>query len=803
MKAPCSETLTSQAQRHCDCDEFIHPQPLHITAGLQTLPRQIATFGEFRRAMLVDIRAHPALIDWRARTDDDLGIMLLEMWAYVCDVLAFYDEIIAHEIYLRTARLQPSLRKLVSLIGYVPRPAIAATANLALFAEGRQPVVLPKGTAFRSAAFNGQPPQVFELASEATIQPLFNHWQLQSPRADALREANPSSLLVQPSFLLDVGQVIFLRVGSQVSLYQARQVSAVMAEAVEGVPNTQRVTFSPGLALPVGTLHAQMRLETPTRSARLWTVNSSLLAIEAAGSTTRLTLDKQYADIKAGDTVLVSQGTEHRWFRVTTVEEVLRQTSAGSTIVINGNNFPTPAITVPVTSITLDVELNTNSRKGPGGGAWNNNQRGQIIVQYGLVPAGIVTSTPETDLESNDSLNVEGRLESPPSGQLPSSFALEDKNGDGVIIGGSLNFATGQLTLDGGVSWQPSLINPVQLYGNVVLASRGESVKVEILGSGDASQANQSFKLKKKPLTYITAASGSGLASSLQIRVEGILWSEVPSFFNVKRESQVYIVRQNNDGESVVTFGDGVRGARLPTGRDNVTASYRFGAGVASPPAQSITQLARPVKGLRSVRNPVAAAGGADAETSDSLRTYAPRSALLLGRAVSIQDMEAVAASVPGVRAVSSEWRWHGVSQRPGVQIWYIGEPGIEQTVLQSLQALSDPTTPINVERALGVPAYLSLDIEIDTRHIAETVLSTIREVLTDAENGLLAPERIGIGAPLYRSRIFDKVLEVTGTRTVRDILWDGDRFVNFAVRPRAGSYFDLEAGGLLLNGRQ
>ena len=36
--------------------------------------------------------------------------MWLEMWAYVADVLGFYDERIANESYIRTAVRRPSLR---------------------------------------------------------------------------------------------------------------------------------------------------------------------------------------------------------------------------------------------------------------------------------------------------------------------------------------------------------------------------------------------------------------------------------------------------------------------------------------------------------------------------------------------------------------------------------------------------------------------------------------------------------------------------------------------------------------------
>ena len=92
----------------CHCDRLNFPPKPRIPAGLSALPRQLAGFPEFRLAMLRQIPAHqlldaaeiPATLqrplrDWRAREGSDLGIMLLEMWAYVLDLLAFYEERIA------------------------------------------------------------------------------------------------------------------------------------------------------------------------------------------------------------------------------------------------------------------------------------------------------------------------------------------------------------------------------------------------------------------------------------------------------------------------------------------------------------------------------------------------------------------------------------------------------------------------------------------------------------------------------------------------------------------------------------
>ena len=166
MTDPCGRPLPC-----CPCDLVIHPPKPDIPAGLDGLPRQVVGFPEYRRAMLQQIATYPPLADWRAREGDDLGILLLEMWAYVLDVLGFYDERIANETYLRTADLRPSLRRLVELVGYLPRPALASSVVLAAFADGPDSLVVPAGTALRSQAFDGEAPQIFESDADALVAP--------------------------------------------------------------------------------------------------------------------------------------------------------------------------------------------------------------------------------------------------------------------------------------------------------------------------------------------------------------------------------------------------------------------------------------------------------------------------------------------------------------------------------------------------------------------------------------------------------------------------------------------------------
>lgn len=421
-----------------------------------------------------------------------------------------------------------------------------------------------------------------------------------------------------------------------------------------------------------------------------------------------------------------------------------------------------------------------------------------------------MTVEPSAELSSDLPLMLDaasGTPELPPSRNCPGHLLIEDKKGNACEIRGAIQKETNQLTLDPDSRWGSALAMPVHLFGNVLKASRGETVSTEILGGGDASMANQSFQLKKKPLTYLpspTAADDRMVASTLKIRVDGIAWREVPSFFGVGPDEPVYTVRQADQGETVVTFGDGRRGRRLPTGRDNVVADYRFGAGAKAPPAGAVTQLARPVKGLSSVRNPLPAAGGDDAEGAENLREHAPRSALTLGRAVSIDDFQALTAGYPGVHAVRAEWRWHGTRQQAVVQIWYIGAAALAPDIADQLQNLADPTVVIAVERALPKRLYFTLNVEFDPRHDRPTVETALEEALLDPESGLLAAAQVGISRPLFRSRIFQRALQVPGVQAVSSILWSYSRrhrrpFAASALEPGDGRYFEVERHRLTL----
>ena len=82
----------------------------------------------------------------------------------------------------------------------------------------------------------------------------------------------------------------------------------------------------------------------------------------------------------------------------------------------------------------------------------------------------------------------------------------------------------------------------VRINANVAAATHGESVK-ELLGSGDATLAYQAFTLRQPPLTYVSADTPSGSASTLKIYVNDVLWQEAPFFYGHGATERIYILR--------------------------------------------------------------------------------------------------------------------------------------------------------------------------------------------------------------------------------------------------------------------
>lgn len=125
-------------------------------------------------------RDFPALSSLRTRDPNDPSIALLDAWATVGDVLYFYHARFSEEGYLRSAKEPRSLLELTRLIGYMPRPGVAASAFLAYTIDkDAAPVEIPRGARANTVPGPDEQMQAFE-----TTEPMLakQQWNLFAPR---------------------------------------------------------------------------------------------------------------------------------------------------------------------------------------------------------------------------------------------------------------------------------------------------------------------------------------------------------------------------------------------------------------------------------------------------------------------------------------------------------------------------------------------------------------------------------------------------------------------------------------------
>jgi len=310
----------------------------------------------------------------------------------------------------------------------------------------------------------------------------------------------------------------------------------------------------------------------------------------------------------------------------------------------------------------------------------------------------------------------------------------------------------------------------VKLNANVALATHGETVAGEVLGSGDAGQPNQRFTLKQSPLTYTSADTPTGSTSTLQLFVNNIRWREVPTLFGHGARERIYVTHTDDDKKTTVQFGDGELGARLPMGSENVQATYRKGIGLEGlvDEGQLSLLMTRPL-GVKGVTNPQPASGAQDPQILADARTNAPLTVLTLDRIVSLRDYEDFARSFSGIAKALATWTWN-VHTR-GVFVTVAGIDGaavaddsvLRNSLVSAMQKSGDAQIPVTLKSYRGTTFKLVADVKVNADHIAKDVLAGVESALRAS----FSFEARAFGQPVTLSEVLAVMQGVAGVVAV------------------------------------
>jgi predicted phage baseplate assembly protein len=319
------------------------------------------------------------------------------------------------------------------------------------------------------------------------------------------------------------------------------------------------------------------------------------------------------------------------------------------------------------------------------------------------------------------------------------------------------------------------------VYGNVVAATQGET-RSEVLGSGDGSVAGQGFTLRQvdaqHPLTALPADNPLGFERAAVVRVNGVAWRETDVLALADPTAHVYSVRTTADSASV-GFGDGLHGARLPTGLENVTARYRCGAGSSgNVSAGQITQLVSRPLGVNGVTNPIAASGGSRGDGPDDARAVTPLRMLALDRLVSDIDYENFTRARAGIGKAAARRLTDGTRQVVHVTIAGVDDAPIEPTaplvtaLRSSLADFGDPPLPVMVAVRELVRIVLAAGVHVEADHSWDLVEPAVRAALLDA----LGFAHRNLGEPAFLSTAIAAAQAVPGVDYVEVDVFAGVR---------------------------
>jgi hypothetical protein len=309
-------------------------------------------------------------------------------------------------------------------------------------------------------------------------------------------------------------------------------------------------------------------------------------------------------------------------------------------------------------------------------------------------------------------------------------------------------------------------VDGLALNANVVSASNGETV-AEVLGSGDASMAFQDFTLKQGPLTWVAAPIPGGMDAALKLYVDGIEWRRVPQLFGAGPTERVFALSRDKSGATNVEFGDGAEfGARLPSGVENVKATYRRGIGSGGlVDAEQLTMLLTRPPGVRDVANPLPADGAADPETVAQSRVNAPFAVRTLGRIVTLDDYADFVRACAGVAKARVDCSWRGHQRTvvltvagPG------GAPVVDgsaqaDALLKAVREAAEAPYPFAIASYRPRTFLVAAALAVDPAHILEDVQAAVRAALTLA----FGFEARGFAQPVFRSEVVAVIQGVDG----------------------------------------
>lgn len=720
----------------------------------------VKDYDSFRRLFLD--RMAQTIPEWRERHVPDLGIALVEVLAYTADDLSYYQDAVATEAYLGTARKRISVRRHARLVDYRMHEGCNARVLLTLSSDTDLTL------SYRDVLFLVPPPGQRNI--EAGM--------LDAQKIDAMRAAG--ALIFEAvsrngetalAVVAAHSAIRFHTWGDELCCLPRGSTRATLRDpgiAPPGPPPGEPPGPPPGTpAKPPNASQSQARYaDSPPQRALKLGVGDLLIFEETRSPQTGNEADADPA---------------HR--------HAVRLTAVAPTVdPLDGSLLLDIAWDV---CDALPFDLCLSSRKPAPDCAWLHDvgiARGNVLlVDHGERIDSLrcdckAFCDPATDLEPYPGVKAE----------LDTLTRAAQAVGDDAVAQRSPCEACAALRED---CW---LVPGVAEYGCCPCdgaahdARRLPALRTHALPaapltwaepvSADAAVCALFARDPRRALPQLTVYGGS-LSDVLMPATPAAQWRWWPreDLLASGADARHFVVEIDDEGTAHLRFGDGVRG-RQPQAGDFFRAAPRIGNGpIGNVGRDSIVWLAfkaNPVSGVALVpRNPLPASGGTAAESIAETRMFAPgafRAQPL--RAIVAEDYAMFAARSDGVQGAACALEWTGSWYEANIAVDPSGRndlPGsLDARIEGELERYRRIGHDVAVEPARYVPLAIELRVCVKPEYLVADIERELHDrfgsgLRRDGQPGFFHPDRLRLGAPVYASALIAEAQGIVGVSHV------------------------------------
>ena len=678
-------------------------------------------YSSFRQAILD--RLALTMPEWQERHVPDIGIALVEVFAYVADHLSYYQDAVATEAYIDTARQRISVRRHARLVDYLMHEGCNARTWVFVETVGGSVVLKKNEVAFIAGLKNAATDSAGML------------------NRDALRRLNPQLSQYEVFEPLWPTQFTLTESHNEIQFYTWGDFECCLPEGAtsatlvdEYLPEPPPPPPKPGAYQPPPYPPPKPAGRPPEHRRKLNLHRGDVLIFEEV-------INPKTG--KAGDADL----THRQAVMLTRVQQDEDDLTGQPLVSIEwaAEDALPFALCISATGSAPDCERLENVSVA---------RCNVLLVDHGrTIGARVVDDRGEEDLGLVPSEETVAECENvsctPEVAIMPGSYrpSLQEE---------PLTFS----------EWLPDMESAVVEIPNEI---GGNSCPKKEISA--ASLLRQNPRLALPEINLMSRLPGDQVDLGWQPRYD--LFASLIDDLN-------YVVEIDNRGRAHLRFSQGEMG-RAPVAGEHFRARYRIGNGVAGNiGAESISHivLKNRLSGIQlQPRNPLSASGGTEPESTERVKLFAPyafRSELQ--RAITADDYAALAERHPRVQRARAVLHWTGAWYEVNVAIDPKEQTEAPQLLLDEIECLLRPFRRIGHVVRVTAATYVPLDIELSVcvkpdylaAHVKADLLDLFStRVLPDGRLGFFHPDNLTFGTGVMVSKVVAVAQSVTGVENV------------------------------------